>query len=86
MRTTHRLTKGDFKMAKKQAPKAAPKKQAPTPKAPVTKPVAKNTKQTRDNVASLSSKGLKNPASLTPAEIKKICASNMAQSNPNDGK
>lgn len=73
-------------MAKKSAPKATPKKQAPASKASVTKPVTKNTKQTRDNIASLSSKGLKNPESLTPAEIKKICASNMAQSNPNDGK
>lgn len=77
---------GDFKMAKKPAPKATPKKQAPSSKAPAKKPVAKNTKQTSDNVASLASRGLKNPDSLTPAEIKKICASNIAQSNPRDEK
>ena len=68
-------------MAKKPTPKATPKA-----KPMAKKPVAKNKKQTSDEIASLASRGLKNPDSLTPAEIKKICASNIAQSNPRDGK
>ena len=68
-------------MAKKPTSKVAPKA-----KPAAKKPAAKNTKQTSDNVASLASRGLKNPDSLTPAEIKKICASNIAQSNPRDNR
>ncbi len=73
-------------MTKKQAPKATPKKQGPVPKAPVTKPVAKNTKQTSDDIASIGSKAMKKPESLTLKEIKKLGASVVSQSNPNDGK
>ena len=67
----------------KKPSKSTPKKQAP--KAPAKKPV-KNTKQSSDDIASIGSKAMKKPESLTLKEIKKLGASVVSQSNPNDDK
>jgi len=74
---------GDFKMAKKPTPKATPKKQD---NKPATKPAKKNTKQTNDDMGSLGSLAMRNPEKLTPAQIRKLGACVVSQSNPRDEK
>jgi hypothetical protein len=79
---------------KKQAPKAnkpiakaTPKKQATKPATkPAKKPVTNNIKQTHDKMGTLGSKAMKHPEKLTDAEIRKLGACVVSQSNPNDDK
>jgi len=46
----------------------------------------KNSKESSDKTASLGSKAMKNPTSLTPKQIKSLGASVVSQSNPKKDK
>lgn len=70
-------------MAKKPTTKATPKKAVTKP---VTKPAKKNTKETHDDMGNLGSLAMRNPEKLTPAQIRKLGACVVSQSNPRDGK